>query len=238
MRGIALIPATTVLLLSGCGRANYADDPDLAAVRSEFRCTSPSTPAEKRACTALDRFEKAGPVKGYPAGGTTVYLGRDDCSNFPGSSIVFALRGLRAGKSSAKTDSAHAPKGMVVHSMSSTAPSPLRHRIADKTLDALRSRKPTLELTDEERADGLFPSTWRGWADRLPSIPTPLPTARSDGTSLLEGPGRIPAFWDDAKKLSAFGYLRQIDEELIYVRPESGPGLGACVEHLWKLPSP
>ncbi|MFW5740564.1 MAG: hypothetical protein ACOC1F_09380 [Myxococcota bacterium] len=219
--GVAL---AVLMLLPGCGRTNYADDPDLGAVRSAFGC--------------VKRFEAAGAVRSYPAHGTTGYLGRLDCSrDAPTGTIVFGLRGLRPGTSPAKADPAHQPAGVVVTMMSSTAPTPLRHRVADKTMAALRAGTK-LELTAEESADGLFPTDWRGWADRLTSANTPLPTARSDGTSLLESPGHIPAFWDDADESSAFGFLREIDDELIYVRPPAGPGREACVGHFWKLPVP
>lgn len=239
MRASTKAAIAAMLLLPGCGRTNYADDPDLAAARSAFHCNSPGTDIEKRACSALDRFERAGPVTSYPSQGTNVYLGRLDCSNgAPNGSIVFVLRGLRAGVSPEETDPKHEPKGIVFRAMSSTAPSPLRLRIADKTLDAVRSRKESPGLSEEERADGLFPSTWRDWTARLSPAKTPLPTTLSDGTSLLESPGKIPAFWDDAETSSSFGYLREIDAELIYLRPASSSGQEVCVEHLWKLPAP
>ena len=63
----------------------------------------------------------------------------------------------------------------------------------------------------------------------------------SDGNSLLlNGPGTIPAWWDDATPLPAYSYIRQTENELFYVRPptNSGPlGHDACVTRAFRLPS-
>ena len=71
-----------VLACAGCGgHDDYADEPDLPAVRAAFHCEQPSRPEEERACAALDRFERAGPVTDFPSAAPHVYLGRHDCSD-------------------------------------------------------------------------------------------------------------------------------------------------------------
>ena len=86
----------------------------------------------------------------------------------------------------------------------------------------------------------MMPTDWPGWIRLASRHSTPTSDlAKSDGESLLFGPGRVPAFWDDAEAIPPFAYLRQIDDELIYVQPPTGAGpLGheACVYHVFLVP--
>jgi hypothetical protein len=243
---ISLVVKVALVALLGvsqtaCSRPNYADDPDLEAVRSAFRCEEASSEVQKRACSAVSRFEAAGPVKSYPAQEASLYLGRRDCSDDSvNQSIVFEIYGLRPGTPPGETAPAHRPGGVVVRGMAVFAPTPLRQSIAAKTMAAIQARTPRLELSAEELTDGVLPNDWQAWAARASGFNTPIPTAKSDGRSLLESPGSIPALWDDAETTTAMAFLREIDDELIFIGPPTNEGaLGqqACVSHLWKLPA-
>lgn len=228
------------------GNVNFADDPDLGAVRAAFHCSQPQTEGRSRACAAVARFEQAGPVVSVPAAGRFVFLGRRDCSDDDRGQafMTFSLRGIRAGSSSASAtvDGSHGFSGSLLHAMSSFHPNPPIGQplspAALETMDSLR-RQAAVPMAVATGASDLLPKTWQEWANRLDPTPLPSEIAKSDGRSLLEGPGHIPAFWDDAPRSSAFGYLREIENELIYVSPPSGlgeSGAEACVEHLWRLP--
>ena len=180
----------------------------------------------------MQRFEKAGMVDGYPSSGVVTFLGRQDCVGDT-DQIVFVTFGLAAGTPPTEVDDAHRARGIVVGGIKTIAHNELRRTAAYVTLEKLIDGEATPYLTAPQKEDGLLPDSWEGWKDTVER--TPKPTALSDGKSLLISPGRSPAFWDDAEPSPAFAYLRQVDNELIYVRPSIN-GSPACVAHTYRLP--
>jgi hypothetical protein len=237
---LALTVSTLALWTACSGRADYSDAPDLDAARAAFHCDRPGDPREERACTGLERFEAATDEVELPSAGRRVYLGRLDCSTPTSDSVVFSLIQLRAEPAPTRAvDASHRLEGSVAKTMLSFAGGPEIERAAARTLGALRERAEALEMPPE-LAGGRLPAEWSGWLAAARADATPVvDAARSDGPSLLLGPGRVPAWWDDAESSPPYAYLRQSGDELIYVRPPSGDGpLGhqACVHHTYLVP--
>ena len=78
-----------------------------------------------------------------------------------------------------------------------------------------------------EEKEGAFPDSWDEWkASRAKREPKPIPTAQSNGTSLLEHPSELS---------TSYAYWREADGALVRIKPPAGDEKW-CVNHYFPLP--
>ena len=228
----------TLVVVSGCSgsAADYSDSVDLAEMRAAFHCDSPTSSKEREACKGLDAFAAAARVS-FPTEGDQVYVGQSYCTS--DTMIVFERIQLTSkAPHNPRVDAAHRPSGGVIRMLSSVRRSATSEANAKRTMVALRTGAP-LSLPHAE-PPRLLPANYDEWRDAQKWSGTPIDTlAQSDGGSLLESAGSTPAWWDDAKPISPFQFIRGSENTLVRVSTPTHKGSAgefACVAVVYAIP--
>lgn len=228
------------VLLAGCGRKlTYADDLDVAALKSTFACASSPSGDRAQACRILDDFASAGPFTDAPAKSLETWFGRKVCTDTLDApdAMVFGQVHLSPGKGApswpadVKTDpSRDLPFGaqFIGTSISRISPPSLKPEY-EKTIQAAeKGTQPSFaNLDDFDRR-----TLERFWHDvqRPPGTTGFQALVRSRGTSVLGAPYTSEA----TTKPSASYFLRGKGDRMLVVYPSpSSP----CVAELWKIHS-
>lgn len=218
------------LLACGCGlfvgsKPRYADNVDVAAAKAAFGCDAPANDKSKRACEAIAAFETADKVTSYPDQGEKVYLSRRDCSD-EAKNIDMETVALLPGTPPGGVEEMFRPPGSMTAVVTSSIMGTKDDAIANAVIESLKSGKPTPQLSPEQISI-LWPGEWKKWREKLAKRGfKPVPTAQSQGKSLLEGPSEL---------FESSAYWRESDGALVRLEPPGGFDRW-CVNRYFPLP--
>lgn len=226
MRAVILV---AFVLALGCdvmvGQTSiYDDSVELPEAKAAFGCDAPAGPEAERACSALAAFEAGDKITSYPKEGVTLFAGMSDCTS-GSKSITLSTIALKPGTPPGKADEAHRAPGVMWTGYQTTLVQGANGEALKLVMDQLAAGKGA-DLTPQQLKEGARKVSWAEWKKDWEGFdPEPVPTAQSDGKSLLERlaePGPFPhpgAYWRESK-----GSLIKISR-------------GWCVEHYYPLPA-